>query len=48
MHQKVMLRAEGILTPEQMEVFRAGLQQQRAFEKMSMEMGLKMLGRGGE
>lgn len=48
LQKKVILRAESILSPEQMDVFRAALEQQRAFEKMSMEMGLKMLGRDGE
>ncbi len=48
LHGKVLLRADSILSPEQTEVFRSILEQQRAFEKMSMEMGLKMLGRDGE
>ncbi len=48
LHEKVLLRADSILSPEQTEVLRSSLEQQRTFEKMSMEMGLKMLGRDGD
>ncbi len=41
---KVLTRAETILTPDQLEVFRKSQEQQAAMEKMGMEMGLKMMG----
>lgn len=42
---KILSRVEGILTPDQIEVFRRSQEQQAAMEKMGMEMGLKMMGR---
>ena len=41
---KILTKAEGILTPDQMEVFRKSQEQQAAMEKMGMQMGLKMMG----
>ena len=40
---KVLARAEPILTPEQLDVFRKSQEQQAAMEKMGMQMGLKMM-----
>ena len=45
---KILTRAEGILTVEQLDVFRKSQEQQAAMEKMGMEMGLKMMGRKKE
>ncbi|MDB6070261.1 MAG: hypothetical protein JWL81_1432 [Verrucomicrobiales bacterium] len=41
---KILEKAGGILTPEQLDVFRKSQEQQAAMEKMGMEMGLKMMG----
>ena len=41
---KILKKVEGILTPDQMDVFRKNQEQQAAMQKMGMEMGLKMMG----
>lgn len=41
---RILTKAEGILTPEQLEVFRKNQEQQAAMEKMGLQMGLKMMG----
>ena len=40
----ILTKAQGILSPGQLEVFRKSQEQQAAMEKMGMEMGLKMMG----
>lgn len=41
---RILTKAEGILTADQLEVFRKSQEQQAAMEKMGLEMGLKMMG----
>lgn len=41
---QILTKAEGILSSDQLEVFRKSQEQQAAMEKMGMEMGMKMMG----
>ena len=45
---RILTKAEGILSADQLQVFQKAQEQQAAMEKMGMEMGLKMMGRNKE